>query len=179
MKINIKIDKPDIDPDIINNKILEVSKIWAFEIENKVKLDLTGVKLGLRSGKLRSDIKSEVKQTRNKTKIKIGSRKIPYSKIQDDKDKTSITTQSRQWLTVPVNRTIKGKARQYSNTFFILNPKTGNLLLVKKTKKGIKPLFTLKKFVTIQGVGYLTDNVNDNIIFLEQDLFKSIDSIKI
>lgn len=57
---------------------------------------------------------------------------------------------SGQWLTIPLPGTARGRAaRSYQNTFFFTS-KADNLILAQRIgKKGIRPLFVLKKSVYI------------------------------
>jgi hypothetical protein len=177
----IKIKK-EFNPNNIKIKetILKVANTWAFQTVNKIKLDASGNLLNVREGRLRNRITGKVKQTRNKTSISIGSNVI-YAKVQDDKRNTTILPKTMQNLTVPVDRTVKGRARQYNNTF-VIRSKKGNLLLVKTVGKGkkkkIKPLFILKKQVTIKGTGFITDNINNRISLLDQLLFLELNELR-
>lgn len=168
-KISI-IGIPNAEDVNIPGIVFEEAQKWKNNVVNAAKLDLSGKKLDVRTGNLRNKIDGTVKQSGNKTTIKVGTKKVPYAKIQDDKSQTNIMPKDKKFLTVPVNRTIKGRARQYKDTF-VIKSKQGNLLLVQKKGKGkkakLKPLFVLRKNVAIQGTGYLTDNVTRFKPFLE------------
>ena len=85
-----------------------------------------------------------------------GTKSVVYARIQDKGG--TIVPRSKQYLTIPLGG-VKGRADNYPNSFFIRS-KAGNLLLVeRKGKGGIRPLFVLKKQVTIPGSGWFTDTV--------------------
>jgi hypothetical protein len=172
--------KPNLERADIKKGIREEANIWMFNTVNKIKLDASGRLLNVRSGKLRADIKGKVKQSGNKTIIKIGSRKIPYSKAQDRG--ALIVPKTRRFLTVPVNQSVKGRARQYSNTVVIKSRK-GNLIIaqVKKRKKKsvIKPLFILKRQVRIKKTGFITDNIRNRTPLLRRSIELRFSNINI
>jgi hypothetical protein len=177
--IKVKVTEK-FDPNSINIKsIIKVSSTkWAEKTTNNIKISASGSRLKVRTGRLRNSIKNIIKQRKNKTTIKIGSWKVPYAKIHDDKKATTITTKTKRWLTVPVSENVKGRARQYSGTFVILT-KRGTLIIAKRRgKKKINPLFTLKKFVIIRGTGFITDNVNLMKPFLITDIEMNVNNIK-
>lgn len=180
MNVKIKVTKM-FDPNSIKIKpvIKDTASRWAERTVNNIKISISGTKLKVRTGRLRNSIKYKISQSDNKTKIEIGSWNVSYAKIHDDKKSTSITTKSKRWLTVPVNPSVKGRARQYSNTFVVLTKK-GTLLLAQKTGKSkIKPLFILKKFVVIKGTGYITDNVNLMKPFLINELRMNLEGLSV
>ena len=74
---------------------------------------------------------------------------VKYARIQDEGG--DIFPRTKKFLTIPLPG-VKGRARDYSDTFFI-RTKNGMLLLcTRKGKKGtgVKPLFLLTKWVRIQ-----------------------------
>ena len=153
--------------------IKDTCESWALGTENKVKLDLTGKLLKVKTGRLRNSIKHKVTQTQAITKIEIGSWSVPYAEIHDKKGNTIITPKNVSFLTIPVSPNITGRARQYANTkvLKIMN----RLFLVQIQKRGrIKPLFSLQKQVMLRGVGYLTDNVEFRKPLLELELKNNI-----
>lgn len=162
MSFNVKItykNVPTFTKEEFKNTINSISEKWALSVVNKIKLDITGKKLNVKTGKLRNSISKEVKQSSSKTTIKIGSWNIVYAKIHDDKTTTIIRPKQKKFLTIPVNDSVKGRARQYTNAYFI---KFGTSLFLAQTKKKmINPLFLLKKEVRMKGNGYITDNVNN------------------
>jgi len=86
-----------------------------------------------------------------KTRVTVGTNK-PDARIQDLGG--TIRPKRAQYLTIPLGGT-RGSIRSHTGGFFIKS-KRGNLLYVKKAGKGIKPLFVLKKDVTLKGKPYLT-----------------------
>ena len=84
--------------------------------------------------------------------VVIGTNK-PYARIQDLGG--IIRPKSARNLTIPIGGT-RGRVRDHPDGFFIRS-KAGKLLYVKKIGKNqIKPLFVLKKQVTIKGKPYLS-----------------------
>jgi len=172
MTLQVKIsyrNVPTFTKDELKQVIKDTSEIWALSVINKIKLDLTGNKLNVKSGKLRNSIDKDVKQSSNKTTIKIGSWNIVYAKIHDDKAITIINPKQKRFLTIPVNGSVKGRALQYSNAHFMKFG--GNLFLVQTKKGSLNPLFLLKKEVKIKGTGYITDNINNMFPMLENLLY--------
>ena len=134
VKITYK-NVPNFTMEEFKGIINEVSEKWALSVVNRIKLDLTGRKLNVKTGRLRNSINKEVKQTARKTTIKIGSWNVVYAKIHDDKTTTIIRPKEKQFLTIPVNQSVKGRARQYTNAYFL---KFGTNLFLAQTKKGFK-----------------------------------------
>jgi len=70
-----------------------------------------------------------------------------------------VTPRNTKNLAIPVNKSIPvGKWPRHfaKGELFPIRSKKGNLLLVtKKGKNGISPMFVLKKSITIRGTGYL------------------------
>jgi len=149
--------------------IKDICEAWSFRTINNIKIDLSGNRLKVKTGRLRNSIQHKINQTATKTKIQIGSWSVPYAEIHDKKSDTIIQPKNVNFLTVPVNETIKGRARQYSNTKVI---KSFNKLFLVQVNKGgwVKPLFSLKKQVKIRGTGYLTDNINNMVPMLKLQL---------
>ena len=168
------------NPNDINLRpiIKKTSQGWAERTTNNVKIAVSGTKLKVKVGRLRNNVRNKVSQKGNITKIEIGVWNVPYAEVQDKKQATTIRPSTRRFLTVPVNESVKGRARQYANTFIIAN-RSGTLLIVQKVgKRGLRPLFILKKFVIIRGTGYLTDTVNLMKPFLSRDIEVNVNAIK-
>ena len=102
-----------------------------------------------KSGDLVRSILMDPAYPRNR--VTIGSNKV-YARIQDMGG--TITPKRGRYLTIPLGGT-RGSIRGHSGGFFIKS-KRGNLLYVKKAGSGIKPLFVLKRQVTLKGKPYLT-----------------------
>ena len=80
-----------------------------------------------------------------------------------------IKPKKAKMLTIPLPG-IKGKASNFPNAF-IIKSKKGNILLVeKKGKKGLRPLFVLKKQVKIPAFHWLRDSIKD----MKPDLLRSL-----
>lgn len=82
---------------------------------------------------------------------------VIYASIQD---KGGVIKAKKQYLTIPFPG-VKGRAGNYGDAF-IFKSKKGNLIIAHKTgKRGkLKPLFVLKKQVTIPATGWFTTTLN-------------------
>lgn len=88
--------------------------------------------------------------------VTVGTNK-PYARIQD---LGGTIRSKKKYLTIPIGNT-KGRIQDHGDGFFI-RTKAGKLLYVRKQGKGnIKPLFVLKRQVTIKGKPYLSKAFND------------------
>lgn len=188
MKINVTVKAKHMIPDF--RPIIESEcKKWGMRTVNKVKSDISGRKLDVVTGRLRSSIDSRVSQRGRHTKIKIGSfatySEVPYAKIHDNTNPSNlglgrriqrIRPKARQFLTIPFDDTVKGKAIQYRNKF-VKRSRGGKLILFQRVGKGkIKPLFILRKEVIIKGTGYLTENVVNRLPILEVGINTAIEA---
>ena len=108
--------------------------------------DLTSGKYGLktRTGRLRNSLAIAAKRSGN-TIIGVMGTGLPYAAAHEFG--TTIRPKNVSWLTIPF-RGIKGRAREYANTFFI--ERAGGLLLMQNQGGNVRPLFTLKKSVTLR-----------------------------
>lgn len=80
-----------------------------------------------------------------------------------------IRPKKAKMLTIPLPG-IKGKAANFPKAF-IIKSKKGNILLVEKRgKKGLRPLFVLKKQVKIPAFHWLRDSIKD----MKPDLLRSL-----
>lgn len=171
MKANVKIDTKGA---VAKTKVLK--KAAGLESPSAIKFQLTkwggltqkfiirnvsgGIigkyKGGTRSGQLRRSIKFNIRGLKSYFQLEIGSFGVKYSRILEKGG--VIYPKRKQWLTVPLPG-VKGWARNYPNAF-IIKSKKGNLLIVeKKGKAGIKPLFVLKKSVRIPAFRWLEKSV--------------------
>jgi hypothetical protein len=103
----------------------------------------------LKSGDLRRSILMSPQMP--KTRVTVGSNKV-YARIQDLGG--VIRPIKGQYLTIPLGGT-KGSIRGHTGGFF-RRSKKGNLIYFVKAGKGIKPLFVLKKQVTLKAQPYLS-----------------------
>jgi len=137
---------------------------WGSEFERYLKqVATTGryigrYKGGVRTGALRRSIKQKLSRIADGYKLEIGTVGSKYARILERGG--TIRPRRKQYLTIPLPG-VKGWARNYKNAFFIESRK-GNLLLAqKKGKKGLKPLFVLKKSVKIPAFRWLEKSMKD------------------
>ena len=94
----------------------------------------------------------------NRYKVEIGSSGVIYARILEKGG--TITPKKAKWLTIPLPG-VKGRASNYPDSF-VIKSKSGNLLIVqKKGKSGIVPLFVLKKKVKIPDFRWLTGSLEE------------------
>lgn len=97
-----------------------------------------------------------------------GRKGVKYAKILET-GKPIIKPKKAKMLTIPLPG-IKGRAANFPNAF-IIKSKKGNILLVeKKGKKGLRPLFVLKKQVKIPAFHWLRDSIKE----MKSDLLRSL-----
>lgn len=110
------------------------------------------------TGKLRRNIVFQVKLFGNRFSLEIGSRGVVYSRILEKGG--VIRPKRKQWLTVPLPG-VKGRASNYPDAF-VIKSKKGNLLIVqKKGRTGLVPLFVLKKSVKIPDFRWLSRSMKE------------------
>ena len=126
---------------------------------------------GTRSGQLRRGIQKRVSVMGDAFKLEVGTQGVKYARILEKGG--TIHPKRRQYLTVPLPG-VKGRARDYPNAF-IIKSKKGNLLIVeRKGKADLRPLFVLKKSVTIPAFRWLEKSVRDRKGKLDRMLSKSL-----
>lgn len=154
--------KPTERNSIIYKAMLHATNL----VERKLKLNLSGQILKVRSGKLRQSIGSRVFASETGitglagSGVRSGKRMI-YANIHETGG--LITAKKAKYLTIPLDAAKtpagaprKPKARDWQNTF-VLRTKGGELMIVQKNgKKGIIPLYILKKSVNIPKRRYLS-----------------------
>ena len=172
--IEVKINKEDVNRVI--NKLREISPerrggvahrafvdATAY-LEQKLKLNISGRILKVRSGRLRSSIGSLVMERMGELQGLVGSgvrqgNRVVYANIHET---GGVITQKRvKWLTIPLQAALtpagvpRGKARDFENTFFAWS-KAGNLILFQRSGNDVIPLFVLKKQVRIPARRYMS-----------------------
>lgn len=96
-----------------------------------------------------------------------GARAVKYARIHEKGGK--IKPRRAKMLTIPLPG-IKGVAANYPDAF-IIKSKAGNILLVeKKGKAGLRPLFVLKKEVTIPARHWLSQSIAE----MKPELLRSL-----
>lgn len=145
---------------------------WGGKAKKHILKNIRGNLLKVRTAKLWRSIGFKTKTEGSKSYIDIGSgvagRKAPpYARIQEKGGK--ITPKKAKMLTIPLPG-IKGVAANFPDAF-IIKSKKGNVLLVeKKGKKGLRPLFVLKKSVTIPASHWLSQSIAE----MKPDLIKHL-----
>ena len=124
---------------------------WGGKTHKHILKNIRGKLLNVRTAQLWRSIGFKTKEEGNITMVEIGSgvagkKAPPYARILQKGGK--IKPKKAKALTIPLPG-IKGVAANYPDAF-IIKSKAGNTLLVEaKGKKGLRPLFVLKKEVTI------------------------------
>lgn len=189
--IEIKIDKEDIERAI--NKVRKISlkeqdsitykalvDATAF-VEQKLKLNVSGKILKVRSGRLRSSIGSIVIQRNNEPVGIIGSgvrqgKRVPYADIHETGG--IITPKRVRWLTIPLRAALtpagvpRGRARDFADTFFAWSG--GNLFLFQKQGQNVIPLFILKKSVNIPARRYMSRTAEEAMPAIAEIMIRRI-----
>jgi len=119
-----------------------------------------------RSGKLAQSLGYRVDDDGGAISATIGSgvltgKRVKYADIQERGGEV----RGKPWLTVPLPAALTPagvmkmpRARDFPNTF-IQKSKKGNLLIFQKKDKGIRPLFVLKRSVTIKPSRYMAESL--------------------
>lgn len=123
---------------------------WFGQTKKRIIRNISGTILNARTGQLRRNIGSQIKETGSKISGVVGvgiagTKNVVYARIHEKGG--IIKPVRKKMLTVPVPG-VKGQARNYPNAF-IIKSKRGNLLIVEKQGGSIKPLFVLRKSVRI------------------------------
>jgi hypothetical protein len=138
------------------------------EVEGQLKTAVSGDRLKVRSGRLRSSIGSIVTESGDSIIGMIGSGvrqgdRVKYANIQETGG--VITPKRGKYLTIPLPAALtpagvlRKPARQWPDTF-VMKSNNGNLLIMQKKGKRVTrlvALFVLKKQVTIPASRYMSD----------------------
>jgi hypothetical protein len=128
---------------------------------------VSGGILKTRTGKLRRSIRFNIKLGNNHYYLEIGSHGVVYARILEKGG--TITPKNAKFLTIPLPG-VKGRASNYPDAF-VIKSKKGNLLLVqKKGRSGIVPLFVLKKSVKIPDFWWLKGSMEEKRMTLDRML---------
>lgn len=134
-------------------------------VERRLKENISGSCLHVRSGRLRSSIGSAVTETDKGLVGTIGSgvrqgERVPYANIHETGG--TIRPRISKWLTIPLPAALtrsgvpRGRARDFNNTF-VRKSKLGNLIIFQKQgNRRILPLFLLKKSSIVSASKYLS-----------------------
>jgi len=144
LKVSAKLKKKKarINPQLLIGMRLALLKLRGQQVK-----DLTSKRFGLGRGRgrLANSLATVVRKSGD-TVIGLMGTGLPYALAHEFG--ATITPKKSQYLTIPA-KGIKGRAREYMNTFFYR--KGGRLLLLQKTgKESIRLLFTLVKSVKLR-----------------------------
>lgn len=136
---------------------------WGGKTIKRIKKNLRGPILNVGTAQLWRSIGMTSKTVGSVNSVTIGSgvagkKAPPYARIHEKGG--TIKPKKAKMLTIPLPG-IKGVAANYPDAF-IITSKKGNVLLVeKKGKKGLRPLFVLKKEVKIPARHWLSQSKNE------------------
>lgn len=160
-----------ISPAASNSVTRKAFTDLTLETESRLKQNLSGSILKVRSGRLRSSIGSKVMDQGKNLLGEVGSGvrqggRVPYANIHETGG--TITPKRTQYLAIPLPAALtsagvlRAKPRDWPNTF-IAKSAAGNLIIFqRKLGKGAIALFVLKKSVKIPASEYMSRTV-DNI----------------
>lgn len=178
MSIKVKTEGAKAKVDILNKAASKAIgrqlTRWGGQAKIQIFRNVTGgivgkYKGGRRSGDLGRSIDFKLREISRHYQLTIGSHGVKYARILEEGG--TITPKRKKALTIPLPG-VKGWARNYPGAF-IIKSKTGNLLLVeKKGKAGIRPLFVLKKSVEIPAFHWLQKSVDQKRSLLDRMLSK-------
>lgn len=139
-----------------------------------LKRSVSGGILNTRSGHLKRNIGHELSATSDRYELSLGTgvggtSSVKYASIHNRPkgSKTNVKAKNAKFLTIPFPG-VKGRARNFSDTF-IIKSKAGNLVIAQKTgKHGLKPLFLLKTSVDIPGRYWFTGTLKGMRSLLNQ-----------
>lgn len=144
---------------------------WTGRTVKRIIRNLSGPKLKTRTGQLRRSVTGRASLLGTVAQTIIGSgifgrKAVKYARIQEKGGK--IRPVKAKALTIPFPG-IKGVAANYPDAF-IIKSKAGNMILVEKKGAGLRPLFTLKKEVTIPASHWLSDSIAEMMPELRRSL---------
>lgn len=178
-----------LSPTDRNNVFLSAFRKAAMFIEKKLKENISGRFLNVRTGRLRSSIGSVVEQTKDGPVAKIGSgvrvgNRVKYANILETGG--TISAKSGGFLTIPTANALtpSGVVRFSARDVFNgVTPYEGAVILnnmifgykSSKTKSMLTPLFTLKKSVQIRASKYLSKTLEENAQKILYTVMEEID----
>jgi len=186
-KINSKLKK--ISPNDKNKVLLSSFKTVALMVEGKLKDNISGNYLKVRSGHLRSSIGSLVSEGEGTLRINVGSgirqgERVKYANILETGG-TIVPTKGR-FLTIPLNAAktnagvgrftaaeVRAGATQYTSSFINKGIIFG---IIGKKGKPI-PLFILKTSVSIPAKYWMSKTVVDSTQETVDTILKTIDEV--
>lgn len=144
---------------------------WTGRTVKRVIRNISGPILKTRSGHLRRSVTGRTFRGKLIQAI-IGSgifgrRAVKYARIHEKGGK--IRAKRAKMLTIPLPG-VKGRAANYPDAF-IIKSKKGNILIVERRgKKGLRPLFALKKEVSMPARYWLSRSIDE----MKPELFRSM-----
>lgn len=147
----------------VDKPIFRQMSSWSAKTVQRIKRNLRGGVLKVGTGHLWRNVGFKVRSDTKVIKSEIGTgippqKTVKYARIQEKGGK--IKPKKAKMLTIPLPG-IKGKAANYPNSF-IIKSKKGNVLIVEKSGKGLRPLFVLKKEVTIPARHWLSGSIAES-----------------
>ena len=149
--------------------ILNAFKNAALLTEQRLKANVSGPFVKVRTGRLRNSLSSRIYGEGPNLVALIGSgvnfgERVKYANMLETG--ATITPKRRQYLTVPLPLALTRagamkypSAREYPDTF-VKRSKAGNLIIFQKTgKQTIKPLFVLKKEIHVPAKRYMSETL--------------------
>jgi hypothetical protein len=143
------------------------ASLWAADTVFMMKESARSMKKsGRTTSQLMRNIGMQVVVGSGSTLIKLGTgtgvgcrKDVKYARIQDEGG--IIKAKNIKYLTIPFPG-VKGTSDNYRGNSFVFKSKAGNLIIATKTGKGqkLKPLFLLKKQVTIPASQWFTRPLN-------------------
>lgn len=132
---------------------------WGGETLKHIKRGIMGVRLHTGTGHLQRNVGLFVGDGILELGTHVGGTgEVVYGRILNEGGK--IMAKKAKYLTIPFPG-VKGYVRNFPDTF-VIKSKAGNLVIVQKDKYGrLKPLFLLRKEVTIPAFHWLTASVED------------------
>lgn len=158
----------------LDRAILFNMQSWTTKTVKKTKINVMRVFFRSRKGRtgeLARSIGGKTYAIGSKVYSVVGSgvtgKRVKYARIQEKGG--TVKPRTKKWLTIPIGGT-QGRAANFPNSFFIKS-KAGNILLVERRgKKGLRPLFVLKKSVDIPARYYLEKSMNQMKPSLHQEM---------
>lgn len=159
--------------------------IGMYEAERTAKIKhlsgRTSRALEVRSGRLRGSIRHRVYWRGNTLVGRLGTNVI-YGRIHEKGG--TIVPVNRKWLTIPTKHAktpvgvVRGRAGSFANTFLLKpskeKPNRPMMIMQRKGKNDVVPLFILKKRVQIPKRPFLRPSIDDNMGLIKNSIAKMI-----
>lgn len=174
----------NLDPKDQGKSVFRGFKDAALLVEGKLKENISGRLLNVRSGHLRSSIGSKVETKENGIVATIGSgarqgQRIKYADIQETGG--TVRPKIRQWLTIPLDaaktpagvtrfsaQDVRDGSTKYKSSFI------RNGIIFGVLGRGIVPLFVLKKSVNIPASRYMSITAKETEKEANSEILKGV-----